>query len=160
MQGSRLRPKWSHLQPFFESVRVKIWSGRTCASAWSVLLQSVCFIQRALPAAAHCSRSQISLITWREALFFSVGRAWFILAASARARRCAQRTEHDGVFGFQTKVKDRSLNQRRWTCWYSCRKKNMQVLSATASLVLLFFCFHFEKLIFAVYLTLRYGGVP
>ncbi len=41
MQGSRL-------QPFFENVRVKIWRGRTCASAWSALLQSVCFIQRAL----------------------------------------------------------------------------------------------------------------
>ncbi len=27
---------------FFESVRVKIWRGRTCASAWSALLQSVC----------------------------------------------------------------------------------------------------------------------
>ncbi len=25
IQGSRLRPKWSHLRPFFESVRVKIW---------------------------------------------------------------------------------------------------------------------------------------
>ncbi len=42
----------------------------------------------------------------------------------------------NGGFGFQTKVKDRFLNQRRWTCWYSCRE-NMQVLSATASLVLL-----------------------
>ncbi len=62
--------------------------------------------------------------------------------------------------GFQTKVKDRFLNQRSWTCWYSCRK-NMQVLSATASLVLLFFLFSFEKLvIFAVYLTLHYGGFP
>ncbi len=60
------------------------------------------------------------------------------LAASARARRCAQRTERNGRFGFQTKVKDHFLNQRRWTCWYSCRE-NMQVLSATASLVLLFF---------------------
>ncbi len=37
----------------------------------------------------------------------------------------------------------------------------MQVLSATTSLVLLFFCFHFEKLvIFAVYLTLHNGGFP
>ncbi len=71
-------------------------------------------------------------------------RAWFILAASARARRCAQRTEHNGGFGFQTKVKDRILNQRRWTCWYSCRE-NMQVLSATARLVLLFFLFSFWK---------------
>ncbi len=35
LQGSRLRP-------FFEIVRVKIWHGRTCASAWSALLQSVC----------------------------------------------------------------------------------------------------------------------
>ncbi len=54
------------------------------------------------------------------------------MGASARARRCAS-----GGFGFQTKVKDRFLNQRRWTCWYSCRE-NMQVLSATDSLVLLF----------------------
>ncbi len=59
------------------------------------------------------------------------------LAASAGSRRCAQRTERNGGFGFQTKVKDRFLNQRRWTCWYSCRE-NMQVLSATDSLVLLF----------------------
>ncbi len=64
-------------------------------------------------------------------------RAWFILAASARAWRCAQRTKRNRGFGFQTKVKDRFLNQRRWTCWYSCRE-NMQVLSATASLVSLF----------------------
>ncbi len=77
-------------------------------------------------------------------------RAWFILATSARARRYAQRTEHNGGFGFQTKVKGRSLNQRRWTCWYSCRE-NMQVLSATASLVLLFFLFSFWK---ACYLLL------
>ncbi len=35
----------------------------------------------------------------------------------------------------------------------------MQVLSGTDSLV--DFCFHFEKLvIFAVYLTLHYGGFP
>ncbi len=56
-------------------------------------------------------------------------RAWFILAASARARRSAQRTERNGGFGFQTKVKDRFLNQRRWTCWYSCRKKHASPLS-------------------------------
>ncbi len=67
-------------------------------------------------------------------------RAWFILAASARA----QRTERNGGFGFQIKMKDCFLNQRRWTCWYSCRE-NMQVLSATASLVLLFFLFSFWK---------------
>ncbi len=35
LQGSRLLPK-----QFFESVRVKIWHGHTCASAWSALLQS------------------------------------------------------------------------------------------------------------------------
>ncbi len=59
------------------------------------------------------------------------------MAASARARRCAQQTEGSGGFGFQTKVKDCFLKQRRWTCWYSCRE-NMQVLSATDSLVWLF----------------------
>ncbi len=61
----------------------------------------------------------------------------FRMGASARARRCAQRTERNGGFGFQTKVKDCFLKQRRWTCWYSCRE-NMQVLSATDSLVWLF----------------------
>ncbi len=89
-----------------------------------------------------------------------VGRTWFILAASARAWRCAPRTEHNGGFGFQTKMKDRFLNQRRWTCWYSCGKK-LQVLTVTASLVLLFFLFLFWK----AYLcclphSLRYGGFP
>ncbi len=39
-------------------------------------------------------------------------------------------------FSHYSKIKDRFLNQRRWTC-----KKNMQVLSPTASLVLLFFLF-------------------
>ncbi len=46
-------------------------------------------------------------------------------------------TEHNGGFGFQTKVKDCFLKQRRWACWYSCRE-NMQVLSGTDSLVWLF----------------------
>ncbi len=118
-----------------------------------------CSKARALPATAHCSRRKISLITCER---FS--RAWFhtarvaeqrqrrsgayaereqrvpivlSLGASARARRCTQRTERNGRFGFQTKVKDRFLKQRRWTCWYSCRE-NMEVLSATDSLVLLF----------------------
>ncbi len=86
----------------------------------------------------HWSREE------RRFFFFYVGRAWFILTASARVWRCVQRTERNGGFGFQTKVKDHFLNQRRWTCWYSCRK-NMQVLSATASLVLLFFLFSFWK---------------
>ncbi len=59
----------------FLRVRVKIWRGRTCASAWSALLQSICFIQRALPAAAHCSRRKISLIRRFHHERFS--RAWF-----------------------------------------------------------------------------------
>ncbi len=134
------------------SVRVKIWRGRTCASAWSA-----CSKARALPAAAHCSRRKISLIRCER---FS--RAWFHTARRAEAAQkrhvcragaarahCAftrrvstsakvhAATEHNGGFGFQTKAKDRFLNQRRWTCWYSCRE-NMQVLSVTDSLVLLF----------------------
>ncbi len=66
-QGSRLRPKWSPLQPFFESARVKIWRGRTCASACSVLLQSVCFIGERF----HWSREERRFQSER----FS--RAWF-----------------------------------------------------------------------------------
>ncbi len=87
-------------------------------------------------------------------------RAWFILAASARAQRCVQRTERNGEFGFQTKVQDRFLNQRRWTCWYSCRKKHASPVS-DRQFSFTFFFFSFWKLvIFAVYLTLRYGGFP
>ncbi len=84
-------------------------------------------------ATAHCSRIQISLITWRDVLSAGalqrkldsskrfVGRVWFILTVSVW--RCAPRTESNRGFGFQTKVKDPFLNQKRWTCWYSCRKK-------------------------------------
>ncbi len=136
-------------------------------------------------AVAHCSRSQISLITWREALSArAFNRAWFTpvshrtrkqsrgsaeaahmqsgsstpivlsLAASARVRRCAQRTVRNGGFGFQTKVKDHFLNQTRWTCWYSCRE-NMQVLSATDSLVLLFFLKSLLSLLFTSRYTME-----
>ncbi len=138
------------MRPCFESVRVKIWLGHTCASAWSA-----CSKARALPAAAHCSRRKISLI--RRERF---SRAWFT-PVSHRTRKSraeaarmqsgssarplcfhsACQQEREGArspgFGFQTKVKDRFLIQRRWTCWYSCRE-NMQVLSATDSLVWLF----------------------
>ncbi len=146
----------------FENVQVKIWRGRTCASAWSALLQSVCFIQRALPAAAHCSRRKISLITWRDfsasvepALYF-VCRAWFILATSARAWRCAQRTERNGVFGFQTKKKDRFLNQRRWTCWYSCGKKHASPVSDSQFSYTFLFVFVLKSLLSLLF-TSRYA---
>ncbi len=83
IQGSRLRPK-----PFFESVRVKIWCGRTCASAWSALLQSA-----PLPAAAHCSRRKISLIRCK-----CFSRAWFHTArvkAEQRQRRSGAYAERE-----------------------------------------------------------------
>ncbi len=108
---------------FFESVRVKMWRGRTCASAWSALLQSVCHIQRALEsqnivAGVRFHWSHEERRFQRERF----RRAWYILGATARAQRCAQQTERNGGCGFQTKVKYHFLNQRRWTCWCSCRK--------------------------------------
>ncbi len=112
-----------------------------CASknlTWSHLCKCMVCAARAPPAAAHCRRRKISLIRCKR---FS--RAWFHIARvkaeqrQSRGSTEAARTERNGGFGFQTKVKDRFLNQRRWTCWYSCRE-NMQVLSATDSLVLLF----------------------
>ncbi len=139
IQGSRLRP---NATIFWE-----------CASKnlmWLHLCKCMvcCSKAHALPAAAHCSRRKISLIRCKR---FS--RAWFHTArvkAEQRQRSCAyaereqrapivlslaRQQEHEGArsggFGFQTKVKDRFLKQRRWTCWYSCRKKH--VLSATAS---------------------------
>ncbi len=135
-----------------------------------------CSKAHALPASAHCSRRKISLIRCER---FS--RAWFHTARVSRAEaaqkrrvcragaarahcaftrrvsrswRCAPRMERNEGFGFQTKVKDRFLNQRRWTCWYSCRE-NMQVLSATASLVLLF-VFVLKSLLSLLF-TSRYG---
>ncbi len=82
--------------------------------------------------------------------------AWFILAVSARARRCTPRMKHNRGFGFQSKVKDRFLNQRRWTCWYSCRKNHVSPVSDSQFSL----TFWFEKRIFAVYITLRNGGFP
>ncbi len=72
------------MRPFFESVRVKIWRGRTCASAWSA-----CSKARVLPAAAHCSRRKISLI--RRERF---SRAWF---HTARVK-AEQRQRRSGVY--------------------------------------------------------------
>ncbi len=92
-------------------------------------------------ATAHCIRRS----HWsREDQHFQrerfVSRAWFTLAASA----WAQRTERNGGFGFQTHVKDRFLNQRSWTCWYSCGKKQEKSYQRQC-LVLRFFLFSFWK---------------
>ncbi len=72
-------------------VRVKIWCGRICASAWSELLQNVCSAPHAAEP-PHSAAGVRFLITWREwerrfqcELFGS--RAWFIFAASARAAK-------------------------------------------------------------------------
>ncbi len=53
---------------------------------WSHLCKSASARCRAT---AHCSRSQISLITWRDALL-PASRVEPTLTASARARRCTQ----------------------------------------------------------------------
>ncbi len=65
-------------------------------------------------------------------------RAW-LLAASALARRCSQQTEHSRGFGFQSKIP--LIKPEKVNILVFFLKKNMQVLSATASLVLLFFLF-------------------
>ncbi len=140
IQGSRLRPKCDH----FLSVRVKIWRGLTCASAWSALLKSAhCQPQHIVAGerfhwsgasasvepgfTPHAQAEQRQRRSGAYAEREQRAPIVLSLATSARAWRCAS-----GGFGFQTKVKDRFLNQRRWTCWYSCRE-NMQVLSATDS---------------------------
>ncbi len=85
-----------------------------------------------------------------------VGRAWFILAASARAWRCEPWTELNGGFGFQTKVKDRFLNQRRWTCWYSCRKKHASPVSDSQFSFIFIFVFVLKSLLSLLF-TSSYG---
>ncbi len=69
------------------SPKVKKNRGRTCANAWSAAPKFLLHIALRCRATAHCSRSQISLITWRDAHSARgfVGRA--TLTASARARR-------------------------------------------------------------------------
>ncbi len=88
----------------------KNWCGCTCASAWS-----------AAPKRLRAAEPQRIVAGVRfhwscEEMYFQserfVGRA--TLTASARARRCMQQTERNGGFGFQTKVKDCFLNQRKW----------------------------------------------
>ncbi len=85
-----------------------------CASAWSVLLQSVCFIQRAL-------QSRGTLL--QESDFTDhVKRSTFSMSASVEPglyspcplERKGARTGWStiGGFGFQTKEKD-SLNKRK-----------------------------------------------
>ncbi len=109
--------------------RLRLWFFWECVSknlTWQSF-QSICFIQR-VPPSDQRGRFNWSSEERRCQHKHFVGKAWFILVALTRA------TED---FCSQTKVKDRFLNQRRGTCWYSCRK-NMQVLSATASLVLVF----------------------
>ncbi len=122
-----------------------------CASknlTWSHLCECmVC-------AAPNHARCQPQHIVAGERFLWSRASASVEPGFTARARRCTQRTERNGGFGFQTKVKGRFLKQRRWTCWYSCRE-NMQVLLATASLVLLLFVFVLKSLLSLLF-TSRY----
>ncbi len=104
--------------------------GRTCASAWSALLQEKDFTDHVKRGAFSASASvepglrpfhtaRVSRAEQRQrrsgAYAEREQRVPIVLslAASARARRCVQRTERNGGFGFQTKMKDRFLNQRR-----------------------------------------------
>ncbi len=132
----------SHVFADFRIIFVKCsCSRRDSTSLFSLFYKIILYIQgsRLRPFFWECA-SKI----WSGRTLCHTPRAWAEqrqcvcrMGASAGARRCAQRTERNGGFGFQTKVKDCFLKQRRWTCWYSCRE-NMQVLSATASLVWLF----------------------
>ncbi len=88
---------------------VKNWRGATCASAWSVSPKRLRAAEpQHIVAGVRFHWSREEMLFQRERF---VGRA--TLTASARARRCT-RTERNGGFGFQTKIKDCLLNQRRW----------------------------------------------
>ncbi len=112
IQGSRPRP-------FFENVLVRIWRGCTHASAWSALLQSVCFIQRALQSRHivagvrfHWSREERRF--QREASWLEPGLySSFILKVRSHQTR-------------MTRINCAiSTNLDAWTFWvYSREKKN------------------------------------
>ncbi len=61
-------------------------------------------------AAAHCSRSQITLITRRGAFSARASVEPGLYSPHQHEREGARR---NGGFGFQTKMKDRFLNHRR-----------------------------------------------
>ncbi len=68
--------------------------------------------------------------------------------------------ERNGGFGFQTKMKDRFLNREGEYVGILVEKKHASPVS-NSQFSFFSFCFRFEKfVIFAVYLTLRYGGFP
>ncbi len=111
------------MQPFFESVQVKIWCGRTCASAWSA-----CQPQHIVAGERfHWSGASASVVP-----------GFTPHAAEQRQRRsaCMQSGSSTRPLCFHW-LHQHEREGARWTCWYSCRE-NMQVLSATDSLVLLF----------------------
>ncbi len=140
MQGSRLRPifwecasknlTWSQL-----------WECMVCAAPKHLLHTVRAAEPRHIEAGVRFHWSREEKRFQREHF---LGKSLVYLRQHER-EGCAPWTEHNGGFGFQTKMKDRFLNQRRWTHVGILVEKNMQVLSATASLVLIFFLFSFWK---------------
>ncbi len=127
----------SHVFADFRFIFVKCsCSRRDSTSLFSLFYKIILYIQgsRLRPFFWECASKNLK---WSHFVSHTarVSRAEAVCMQNERVSTSAK--VHNGGFGFQTKVKDCFLNQRRWTCWYSCRE-NMQVLSATASLVWLF----------------------
>ncbi len=122
-------------------------------------------------ATAHCSRRKISLITCER---FS--RAWFHTARVSRAEaaqkrrvcrvgaarplcfhsaRQHERTERNGGFGFQTKVKEPLLKAEKVNMLVIHLEKN-DASPVSDSQLSFTFCFRFEKLVIFGCFTSRY----
>ncbi len=132
----------SHVFADFRFIFVKCsCSRRDSTSLFSLFYKIILYIQgsRLRPFFWECASKNLK---WSHFVSHTarVSRAEAVCmqneGLSTSAKVCAADGAQRG-FGFQTKVKDCFLKQRRWTCWYSCRE-NMQVLSATDSLVWLF----------------------
>ncbi len=110
----------SGLRPFFESVRVKIWRGRTCASAWSALLQEKDFTDHVKR--GTFSRAWFTHVSHRTQSRGSAEAARMQSGSSARPLcfHSPRQHEREGACSGRSAtedlvfklVKDRFLNQR------------------------------------------------
>ncbi len=133
-----------------------MWKYQCHCAQQPSLLHSVCSIQRCR-AAAHCSRSHCTDHVRRDAVSASgSGEEPYTRRVSTNGENYANIEEiiADGGFGFHwSKVKVSFLKPEKVNMLIFLWKNAITVTDSQFCFA--FLCFHFKKLIFAVYLTLR-----
>ncbi len=106
---------------------------RMCEKIWCLCECMVCTAPKRLLHTARAAEPQHIVagvrFHWSREESASASVEPGLYSPRQHERRGARSRLSAGRFGFQTKVKHRFLNQRRWTCWYSCRKKHASPVS-------------------------------